>query len=213
MDLEIKKPLPLNEEVVWDTTKTIMSKTDIYGTIEYVNEVFAEVSGYQEYELVGQPHNIVRHPDMPQIIFKVLWDNIKKGHKFHGIIKNLSKSGRYYWVITDFDYVVDDNANITKYIARRKAVPSQVIKKVDDLYTKLLQIEQVRGIDGSEKFLTGYLEELGMTYVQLITKLMIDETNEAEEKQELEVAKTNDDLEHVRSGFFSKFFATKLNLF
>ncbi|WP_258932551.1 hypothetical protein [Flavobacterium oreochromis] len=116
-------------------------------------------------------------------------------------------------MITDFDYVVDENANILKYIARRKAVPKEVVKKIEDLYTKLLQIEQVRGIDGSEKFLTGYLEELGMTYVQLITKIMVDEANEEEEKQELEVAKTNDDLEHVRSGFFSKFFATKLNLF
>ncbi|WP_258932552.1 PAS domain S-box protein [Flavobacterium oreochromis] len=87
MDLEIKKPVPINEEVVWDTTKTIMSKTDSYGTIEYVNEVFAEVSGYQEYELVGQPHSIVRHPDMPQIIFKVLWDNIKKDINFMELSK------------------------------------------------------------------------------------------------------------------------------
>ncbi|WP_428223629.1 PAS domain-containing protein [Flavobacterium sp.] len=214
MTTEIKKPQPLNEAVIWDTEKTIVSKTDVFGTIEYANETFVEVSGYQEFELVGQPHNIVRHPDMPQIVFKVMWENIKAGRKFHGIVKNLSKSGKFYWVITDFDYVVDENAIITKYIARRKAVPQGVIDKVENLYKKLLQIEEVRGIEGSEKFLTGYLEELGLTYVQLITKLMVDDAQEQAEKEEEELQQqTAESMEEMRSGFFNRFFNNKLNFF
>lgn len=206
MNLELKRPTPIDEEVVWDKSQTIVSKTDLYGTIEYANDAFVEASGYQEFELVGQPHNLIRHPDMPQVVFKVLWDNIKKGHKFHGIVKNLAKSGRFYWVITDFDYVDDDDANIVKYIARRKAVPAGVVKKVEDLYRRLLQIEEVRGIEGSEKYLTGYLEELGMSYVQLITKLMVDDERETAEQVELANAQTAEEKENEGRGFFSRFF-------
>ena len=203
--MEITKPTPIDEEVIWDKTQTIVSKTDIYGTIEYVNDVFAQVSGYHEFELVGQPHNLIRHPDMPKIIFKVMWDNIKQGNKFHGIVKNLSKTGRYYWVITDFDYVLDDNAKIIKYIARRKAISNRVVKKIESLYKILLQIESVKGIEASEKYLLGYLEDIDMTYVQYITKLMVDDENEKDE----EITATKESLEEresIRKGFFSRFF-------
>lgn len=71
----IKKPNVIDKEAIWDKTKVLMSKTDKFGTIEYANEAFVDTSGYENYELVGQPHNIIRHPDMPKVIFKVLWDN------------------------------------------------------------------------------------------------------------------------------------------
>ena len=80
---------PVNKEVAWDKTKTIMSKTDAKGVIEYVNQVFMDVCGYSEAELIGKPHNVIRHPDMPKTIFKILWDNIQKGINFHAIVKNL----------------------------------------------------------------------------------------------------------------------------
>ena len=88
---------PVNKEVAWDKSKTIMSKTDAKGTIEYVNQVFIDVCGYSEGELIGKPHNIIRHPDMPKTIFKILWDNIQKGINFHAIVKNMAKSGEYYF--------------------------------------------------------------------------------------------------------------------
>ena len=78
---------PVNKEVAWDKTKTIMSKTDAKGVIEYVNQVFMDVCGYSEAELIGKPHNVIRHPDMPKTIFKILWDNIQKGINFHAIVK------------------------------------------------------------------------------------------------------------------------------
>lgn len=203
----IKRPIPIDKEVSWDKTKTIMSKTDLYGTIEYANEVFVDVCGYEDYELMAQPHNIVRHPDMPKVVFKVLWENIQKGNQFHGIVKNLAKSGRYYWVITNFEYSRDENGNIINYIARRKAVPQDVITKhIEPLYKKLLQIEQVSGLDASEKYLIGFLEEEGLSYVELITKLMVEDQINQQLQQMAQGAVVKEIEEEEKKGFFSRFF-------
>ncbi|MFC4818627.1 PAS domain-containing protein [Flavobacterium sp. GCM10023249] len=205
----VKKPLPIDKEVSWDKTQTIMSKTDLYGTIEYANEAFVDVSGYEDYELMAQPHNIVRHPDMPKVIFKVMWDNIKEGNKFHGIVKNLAKSGRYYWVITDFEYMRDESGTIKNYIARRKAVPQAVIANhIEPLYKRLLQIEQASGLDASEKYLIGFLEEKGMNYVDLVTKLMIDNDKNQQTMVHQVVIETVEEEEEERRGFFSRFFGS-----
>jgi PAS domain S-box-containing protein len=203
-----KRPIPIDKEVSWDKTQTIMSKTDLYGTIEYANEVFVDVCGYEDYELMAQAHNIVRHPDMPKVVFKVLWENIQKGNQFHGIVKNLAKSGRYYWVITNFEYSRDENGNIVNYIARRKAVPQDVITKhIEPLYKKLLQIEQVSGVDASEKYLIGFLEEEGFSYVDLITKLMVEDQKNQQLQQvsRLGVAEEIEEEAEIK-GFFSRFF-------
>ncbi|WP_309597319.1 PAS domain-containing protein [Flavobacterium davisii] len=119
------KPIPVDREVNWNKSRTIISKTDQYGTIISVNDVFLDVSGYAEKELLKQSHNVIRHPDMPKAIFKILWDNLKKGENFYGIVKNMAKSGEYYWVLTDFD-IVDGNKG---YQARRVAVPEDLVKK------------------------------------------------------------------------------------
>jgi PAS domain S-box-containing protein len=201
-----KRPIPIDKEVAWDKTRTIMSKTDLYGTIEYANEVFVDVCGYEDYELMAQPHNIVRHPDMPKVVFKVLWENIQKGNQFHGIVKNLAKSGRYYWVITNFEYSRDENGDIVNYIARRKAVPQDVITKhIEPLYKKLLQIEQVSGVGASEKYLIGFLEELGLSYVDLITKLMVEDQKN-QQLQQMPQAVVVGEIEEEKKGFFSRFF-------
>lgn len=205
----IKKPIPIDKEVSWDKTQTIMSKTDLYGTVEYANEVFVDVCGYEDHELMAQPHNIVRHPDMPKIIFKVLWENIQKGNQFHGIVKNLAKSGRYYWVITNFEYSRDENGNIVNYIARRKAVPQDLITKhIEPLYKKLLQIEEVSGVDASEKYLIGFLEEQGLSYVDLITKLMVEDQKNQQLQQIPGVGAVEETEEEEKKGFFSRFFGT-----
>lgn len=204
---KFQRPTPIDKEVVWDKSKTIMSKTDLFGTIEYANEVFVDVSGYEDYELMAHPHSIIRHPDMPKVVFKVLWDNIKQGNQFHGIVKNLSKSGRYYWVITNFEYVRDNDGKIINYIARRKSVPQDVITKhIEPLYNKLLQIEKASGEEASEKYLNGFLEEAGVSYVDLITNLMI-ESEKANETKEEEV-NTNPVVEkEKKKGFFSRYFS------
>ncbi|MBP4137619.1 MULTISPECIES: PAS domain-containing protein [Flavobacterium] len=194
----------IDKEVSWDKTQVIMSKTNAFGIIEYANEVFIDVCGYEDYELMGQPHNIIRHPDMPKVIFKVLWENLKNGKNFHAIVKNLAKSGRYYWVITDFEISRDENDVIVNYFGRRQAVPQEVIAlHIEPLYKKLLQIEAASGVEFSEKYLIGFLEEKKRSYVEYIKELIYEhEKSQSKFPQQQEIVEEEED----ERGFFSRLF-------
>ncbi len=165
------RPVPVNEEIKLDPYKTIMSKTDKKGIIEYANDYFMEISGYKEWELMGQPHNILRHPDMPKIVFKLLWDKLKYGEPMIAVVKNLAKDGRYYWVVADFISKTDNEGNVIAHYARRKAVPDEVKKEISEIYEVLLNIEKNRGMEASGAYLEGYLEDRGLTYEELIYQL------------------------------------------
>ena len=192
----------IDKEVTWDKTQVIMSKTNAFGIIEYANEVFVDVSGYEDYELMGQPHNIIRHPDMPKVIFKVLWENLKNGKNFHAIVKNLARSGRYYWVITDFEIAKDENGVIVNYFGRRQAVPQEVISlHIEPLYKKLLQIESASGVEFSEKYLIGFLEEKKRTYVEYIKELIYEN-----EKAHSKLSQHEEQEEEEERGFFRRLF-------
>lgn len=197
----------IDKEVSWDKTQVIMSKTNAFGIIEYANEVFVDVCGYEDYELMGQPHNIIRHPDMPKVIFKVLWENLKNGKNFHAIVKNLAKSGRFYWVITDFEICRDENDAIVNFIARRQAVPQEVISMhIEPLYKKLLQIEAASGVGFSEKYLIGFLEEKKKSYVEYIKEL-IEENDRANNKfVQQEEQPVYEEEEEEERGFFRRLF-------
>ena len=91
----VSQPVIVDKEWSWDKSLTLMSKTDKYGTIEFANDVFIEISGYEDYELIGSSHNIIRHPDMPKVVFKMLWESLKKGENFYAVIKNLTKTGYF----------------------------------------------------------------------------------------------------------------------
>ncbi|CAM3989121.1 PAS domain-containing protein [Flavobacterium sinopsychrotolerans] len=200
-----EKVTPIDKEVSWDKTQVIMSKTNPSGIIEYANEVFVDVCGYEDYELMGQPHNIIRHPDMPKVIFKVLWENLKEGKNFHAIVKNLAKSGRYYWVITDFEIAKDEKGVIVNYFGRRRAVPQEVISfHIEPLYKKLLQIEAASGIEFSEKYLIGFLEEKKTSYVEYIKALVYEHEKPqfaSHNRNQIEIVE-----EEEEKGFFSRFF-------
>ncbi len=167
----IIKPTPIDQEIVLSPYKTIMSKTDPKGIIEYANDYFVEISEYKEWELMGQPHNIIRHPDMPRIIFKMLWDRLKNKQNIHAIVKNLSKTGKYYWVVTDFMWKEDENGNVISYYSRRKAIPQHVKSVFSDLYAKLRKIEETGGMEASGAYLEGFLEDMGKTYDQFVLDL------------------------------------------
>jgi PAS domain S-box-containing protein len=195
----------IDKEVTWDKTQVIMSKTNAFGIIEYANEVFVDVSGYEDYELMGQPHNIIRHPDMPKVIFKVLWENLKNGKNFHAIVKNLAKSGRYYWVITDFEIAKDENGVIVNYFGRRQAVPQEVISlHIEPLYKKLLQIEAASGVEFSEKYLIGFLEEKKRSYVEYIKELIYEHEKTQSKFAQYEL---NEEDEEEEKGFFKRLFS------
>lgn len=170
--MESRKIIPVNTEVHWDKSLELVSKTDKAGTIRYANEAFVNVSGYEEYELVGQPHNIIRHPDMPKVIFKLLWKNLLNGKDFHAVVKNMARNGRYYWVLTRFEIFKNDKGEITGYMGRRKSVPTEVSDKIEELYKKLKQIEDATEIDSAEDYLTGYLEDQKKTYDEYISEIL-----------------------------------------
>lgn len=97
----------------------IVSETDKFGTITFVNDTFCKLAKYSREELLGKPHNIVRHPDMPKAVFKEMWETIKKGEIFQGIIKNRAKDGTPYWVIATVGGVLDAEGKPYKYIGVR----------------------------------------------------------------------------------------------
>lgn len=110
---------------------SIVSKTDLKGMITYVNEKFCAISGYSQDELIGKPHNIVRHPDFPASVFKELWETIRERKVFHGIIQNRKKSGEEYFVDSTIVPILDENGNITEYIAIRNEI-SELIQAKND---------------------------------------------------------------------------------
>jgi PAS domain S-box-containing protein len=169
----MQHPQPRNHEIQLSTNRYIVSKTDAKGLIEYGNDYFVEISGYTEAELIGQPHNIIRHPDMPKVVFKMMWDRINRAQNIMAVVKNLAKDGSYYWVVTEFEPKVDPITNeIISHTAFRKAAPREAVEAMSPIYQKLIEIEKTGGIEASEKYLRGYLEEQGLTYDKLIDELV-----------------------------------------
>lgn len=131
---------PVDEEYLFQG-RVIISETDTRGVITFANRKFCEISGYSADELVGQPHNIIRHPDMPKEAFAKMWETIKSGQIWHGLVKNLRKDGRYYWVETEIAPVKDDDGNITGYIAARKPAGRKDIDETEAIYQTMRENE------------------------------------------------------------------------
>ncbi|MFK5937329.1 MAG: PAS domain-containing protein [Sulfurimonas sp.] len=169
----MKHPEPIDHEIKLNTKRYIVSKTDPKGIITYANDYFVEIVGYSEAELIGQPHNIIRHPDMPKIVFKMMWDRINKSENIMAVVKNLAKDGRYYWVVTEFEPKVDPITNeILSHTAFRKAAPQKAIDTMAPIYAKLIEIEKEGGMKASEEYLRGFLEENNTTYDAFIDDLV-----------------------------------------
>jgi len=134
------KVIPIDEEYFFDET-AIISQTDLKGVITYANRAFSKVSGYSVSELVGKPHNILRHPDMPKVVFEKMWSTLKAGQVWNGLVKNLRKDGRYYWVDSEILPIKDNDNNITGYIAARKAASRKDIQENQETYKKMLQTQ------------------------------------------------------------------------
>jgi aerotaxis receptor len=139
-----RKVLVTDEEVPFPEGRLIVSRTAPDGVITHVNQSFVEMSGYTEDELIGQPHFILRHPDMPAVAFKGLWDTIRQGEKWHGYVKNLRKDGAYYWV---YATVIPNvrGGEIVGYTSVRRKPSRTHVNRCIDLYAKLLAEEKNNG--------------------------------------------------------------------
>jgi len=168
----VYRPIVLDEEIKFSKKKFIVSKTDIEGNIIFINKNFSEVSGYSEAELINQPHNILRHPDMPRAVFFLVWQSLLEGKPISGVIKNLAKDGRYYWVIADLEAKIDVHGNIKSLTAFRRAAPQDVIDTTEELYATMLAIEKKHGMEQSIAYLQAFLEEHNLTYDEFIQELI-----------------------------------------
>lgn len=137
----MEKPIPVDEEYLFEG-RAIVSETDPKGVITFANRKFCEISGYTVDELVGEPHNIIRHPDMPKAAFAQMWKTLQSGAMWHGLVKNLRKDGKYYWVDTEVTPTYDENGNLKGYMAARKPASRKNIEETAALYAKMLEQEQ-----------------------------------------------------------------------
>ncbi len=133
----------IDREIIVPEGDIIVSKTNHKGIIEYANETFCAISGYEEGELLGRPHNIVRHPDMPKCVFYTIWNILSKKDTATFFCKNMSKSKEFYWVKAEIEPVFDlENGDFTGYHSTRTAVERNIINIVDEKYKELKSIEE-----------------------------------------------------------------------
>ena len=130
----MKTNLPVTQrEIDYPESKVFVTKTDTKGIITYTNDSFAEIAGFSRDELIGKNHNLVRHPDMPEWAFKSLWDTVKSGHPWRGIVKNRAKSGDHYWVRATVSPITD-HGTVTGYISLRKKPTRAEVSAAEALY-------------------------------------------------------------------------------
>lgn len=169
--------VPTDIESFFDPDDIIVSKTDLKGRITYANKVFCGISRYGEAELIGQPHSIIRHPDMPRAVFKLLWDTILDGREIFAYVKNLSKDGSFYWVHAHVTPTFDAARNIVSFHSNRRVPDRRVLDSVIvPLYAQVLRAEKahVNGKDAlaaGAKALSDFVASKKVTYDELVFAL------------------------------------------
>ncbi|NNJ91110.1 MAG: PAS domain-containing protein, partial [Gammaproteobacteria bacterium] len=163
--MKINEPVTQNE-IPYPEGKILVSRTNLKGAITYANRDFIEISGFTEQELIGQNHNMVRHPDMPSETFQDLWDSIKDGKTWVGLVKNRAKNGDFYWVKANITPIMR-NGQVVEYMSVRTKAEPHEIQEAEKLYQQInmgkVSLEQhgmlhklnfFRNLDVASKFLS-----------------------------------------------------------
>ncbi|MFN8586893.1 MAG: PAS domain-containing protein [Candidatus Eisenbacteria bacterium] len=172
-----KQTVPLSgREVTFGQDELIVSKTDLKGHITYANHVFQRVSGYTEAELMGQPHNLIRHPGMPSCVFKLLWDTLQDGREIFAYVLNQARNGDEYWVFAHVTPSFDKNGRCVGYHSNRRVPYPDALPKVKDLYAGLVAEERRHsnlheGMSASMGMVTGLLQQKGQSYAEFVFSL------------------------------------------
>jgi PAS domain S-box-containing protein len=168
---------PTNVERKFETNEIIVSKTDLKGHMTYVNRSFMAISDFDETELLGQAHSIIRHPDMPRCIFKLLWETIQGRKEIFAYVKNMTKAGDYYWVLAHVTPSLGASGEILGYHSNRRVPERRLVDGVIvPLYRELNAIEngeadRKKGLDRSCGRLLALLKEKGVAYDQFVFSL------------------------------------------
>ncbi|NPA51868.1 MAG: PAS domain-containing protein [Aquificae bacterium] len=183
---------PKNIESIFKENEMFFSSTNLKGVILSGNSVFTRVSKYSIDEMVGKPHNIIRHPDMPKVVFKLLWDYIQKGKPIVAYVKNMAKDGSYYWVLATVFPVFDEEGNMIKYLSIRIKPTTDYFRYVENLYLDILKIEKQYGMEKAQEYLLERLKSLGFKdYDDFMIKAFISEL-----KDKIPYLKVKDNKEH-----------------
>ena len=165
------RPTPTSNQLHLNDNDFIVSKTDLSGKIIYGNKQFIKMSGYPEGELIGTPHSILRHPDMPKAVFKLLWETLKKKEEIFAYVKNLAKDGSHYWVFANVTCTLAQNGAVRDYHSVRRKPSNRAMDIIPGLYQELLRSELQQGVSASEKLLFQKLAEQGTNYHDFILSL------------------------------------------
>lgn len=149
----------------------LVSKTDTKGRITYCNIPFIRIVGAKVDELIGKPHNVVRHPDMPRVVFKILWEHIKNKREVFAYVKNKSFDGSYYWVFANVTASLDENGSVIGYYSVRRKPNPKALEIIIPLYKQLLDAEKSGGIDASSKLLDSILSSKKVDYDEFMNNL------------------------------------------
>ena len=166
---------PLSRERVMRDEDFIVSKTDAKGRISYSNRIFMEFAGYAEHELLGVQHNIVRHPDMPRAVFKVMWETLQAGREFFGYVKNLASDGSYYWTFANVTPTRDGRGTTIGYYSVRRKPHADGVRYFSALYADMLTKEREAGprsaIDVSRRLLEDAYRNRAKSYEEFVLAL------------------------------------------
>ncbi len=161
------------EERVFESDRIIVSKTDLQGRITYVNRLFCSIADYSESELIGRPHNIIRHASMPRGIFEMLWGRLQAKKEIFAYVINSTKSGDYYWVLAHVTPSFDEAGQAVGYHSNRRAPRKAALDVIRPIYERMLEIEaqshrRKDGIQDSCRFLEKWLQDKGVNYDEFI---------------------------------------------
>lgn len=133
----MRNNLPVTEqERTFPQDQRLISTTDLSSRITYCNDAFVAISGFTREELIGQPHNLVRHPDMPPAVFAHMWETIKEGKPWMGVVKNRAKNGDFYWVSAYVTAIYEDG-RISGYESVRSLPSRDQVQRASALYQRL----------------------------------------------------------------------------
>jgi PAS domain S-box-containing protein len=167
--------VPINNQVALNSDEFIVSKTDIKGKIVYANRTFMRISGFSEPKLLGQPHSLIRHPDMPRGAFYLLWKTLQQGDEFFGFVKNLCADGSYYWVFANITPDYDADGRLHGYYSVRRKPSAAALLEISPVYRKMLEIEAAvsapQAPAQSLAWLEQVLAEKGTNYEDFILRL------------------------------------------
>lgn len=154
----------------------IVSKTDPKGRITYANGTFLAIAGYTEAEVIGAPHNLIRHPGTPRAIFRLLWETVSAGREIFAYVKNRARNGDHYWVLAHVTPTFDAAGGITGYHSNRRPPNRQALTVITPLYERLRMIEQQgdrpgRALDAATAALQARVGDSGLSYDEFIFRL------------------------------------------